>query len=82
MAKGSGIKLHDEIIEILIERRKAKNLSHEKLAALAGLHRTAISHIENRRRNPTLIVCLRLAAALDCSMAEIIKQAEKRIRAG
>jgi DNA-binding XRE family transcriptional regulator len=71
-------KIQNEAVNGLIKRRKELGLSHEKLAVLAGLHRTAISHIENRRRNPTLLVCLKLAAALGCQLSEVIKEAEKR----
>jgi DNA-binding XRE family transcriptional regulator len=78
MAKGTAAKIQDAAIDVLIERRKKLGLSHEKLAALAGIHRTAISHIENRRRNPTLLICLKLAQALNCSLSEILGMAEKR----
>lgn len=69
--------IQEAVIDGLIERRKKLGLSHEKLAALAGIHRTAVSHIENRRRNPTLLICLKLAHALDCRLSEILKTAEK-----
>ena len=69
-------QVQDEIINVLIKRRKELGFSHEKLAGLAGIHRTAISHIENRRRNPTMLVCLKLACALDCDLSKILKTAE------
>lgn len=56
-----------------IQRRLAKNLvrlreergwSQEELADQAGLHRTYVSGIERRVRNPTLKVLERLAKAL------------------
>ncbi len=65
-------------MNVLIKRRKELGFSHEKLAKLAGLHRTAISHIENRRRNPTLLVCLKLSNALGYQLSELLKEAEKR----
>jgi DNA-binding XRE family transcriptional regulator len=54
MKKGLALGVQNELIELFIERRKKLGLSHEKLAALAGIHRTAVSHIENHRRNPTV----------------------------
>ena len=69
-------KIQDEMVNALIKRRKELGLSHEKLAGLAGVHRTAISHIENRRRNPTVLICLKLAYALDCDFSKIMKTAE------
>lgn len=71
-------KIQDEVVNVLIKRRKELGFSHEKLAKLAGLHRTAISHIENRRRNPTLLVCLKLSNALGYQLSELLKEAEKR----
>lgn len=56
-----------------IQRRLAKNLvrlreergwSQEDLADEAGLHRTYVSGIERRVRNPTVLVLERLAKAL------------------
>ncbi len=78
MRRKTAQHIHNAIVDILIERRKERRLSHEKLASLAGVHRTTISHIENRRRNPTLLVCLKLAESLGCSLAEIVKAAETR----
>ena len=43
--------------------RVAKNLSQERLAELAGLHRTYISSVERRERNLTLDTVERLARA-------------------
>ncbi len=71
--------IQEAVIDGFIARRKKLGLSHEKLAALAGLHRTAISHIENRRRNPTLLACLKLAQALEYPLSKIIRSAELRI---
>lgn len=71
--------IHSALIDVLTEQRKGLNLSHERLAALAGVHRTAISHIENRRRHPTLIICLKLANAMNLSFADLMKKAEARI---
>lgn len=66
----------ENIIDALIRERKRQGLSHEKVAELSGLHRTAISHIENRKRNPTLISCLKISCALSISLGNIIKQVE------
>jgi DNA-binding XRE family transcriptional regulator len=72
--------IHSALIDILTEQRKKLELSHERLAALAGVHRTAISHIENRRRQPTLIICLKLANAMRLSFADLLKEAEERAK--
>lgn len=69
-------KIQDQVIDMLINERKRLGLSHEKLANLSGLHRTAISHIENKKRNPTLASCLKIAYALKISLGDLLKQAE------
>jgi len=47
------------------EIRKEKGLSQEKLAELAGLHRTYIGMIERAEKNITLVNIEKLANALD-----------------
>jgi len=64
--------LADAIIEELTRLRKEQGLSHEKLAELAGLHRSAISLIESKERNPTLLTCLKICKALEVNLDEII----------
>jgi transcriptional regulator with XRE-family HTH domain len=46
------------------QRREALELSQEKFAEVASLHRTYISGIERGARNPTLTVIQKLAKAL------------------
>ena len=48
----------------LISLRQAKGWSQEDLADEAGLHRTYVSGIERKVRNPTITVLERLAKAL------------------
>lgn len=45
--------------------RKIKNISQEKLAELAGLHRTYISALERERRNISIDNIQRIAEALE-----------------
>ena len=45
--------------------RKRKNISQEKLAELAGLHRTYISALERERRNISIDNIQRIAEALE-----------------
>ena len=68
-----------KVIVLLKELRKEKGLSHENLAKKSGITRAAISHIENGNRKPSLLICLRIADALEVSLAKIISEAEKKI---
>lgn len=45
--------------------RKKKNISQEKLAELAGLHRTYISALERERRNISIDNIQRISEALE-----------------
>ena len=58
----------EDIVDKAVERLKARRLeigmSHEKLASAAGLNRSAISLIESRKRQPTLLTCIKIAKAL------------------
>jgi len=45
--------------------RKAKGLSQEELAHRADIHQTYLSGVERGRRNPSVMVLARIAAAMD-----------------
>ncbi|MBI9080605.1 MAG: helix-turn-helix transcriptional regulator [Pseudodesulfovibrio sp.] len=48
--------------------RDERNLSQEKLAELASIHRTYISSIERGQQNISLTILIRLAESLDVSL--------------
>lgn len=52
--------------------RRSKGVSQERLAALAGLHRTYVSSVERGERNISLVNIDRLAAALDVSLRDLM----------
>lgn len=56
----------------LTKLRHAKGWSQEELADEAGLHRTYVSGIERRVRNPTITIIERLAKALRCSIGDLL----------
>jgi transcriptional regulator with XRE-family HTH domain len=69
----------EEILgKILQEERKAKKISQEKLAKLAGLDRTFISLIENGKRNPTFTTILKICSALEIEPSELFLIYEKK----
>lgn len=53
--------------------REAKNISQEKLAELAGMHRTYLGGIERGERNLSLLNMLKLSKALDVPLTELVK---------
>ena len=52
--------------------RKERNLSQEKLAEYAGLHRTYIGMIERAEKNITLCNIEKIAKALDVKISELV----------
>ena len=47
-------------------------VSQERLAEMAGVHRTYVGHLELGRGSPTLDTIVRVAAALDVDPAELV----------
>jgi transcriptional regulator with XRE-family HTH domain len=59
--------------------REAQGLSQGDVARATGLSRSAVTMIENGQRNPTLIVCQAVAAALGVALSTILRRAEKAL---
>ena len=53
--------------------RAARGLSQEKLADLAGVHRTYVGSVERAERNISIDNIEQLAAALDLDISELLK---------
>ena len=58
--------------------RVAQGLSQEEFAGRVGLDRTYVSGIERGLRNPTLLVLLRLAQALEVPVTELLEETQER----
>lgn len=56
----------------LREVRREKGISQEKLADLAGLHRTYVSSVERGERNISLANVERLAKALGVTLKDLM----------
>ncbi|MES2985314.1 MAG: helix-turn-helix transcriptional regulator [Pseudomonadota bacterium] len=63
-------KLLDEFKKL----RKEKGLSHDKLAELTGIHRSAIGLLEGKKRTPTILTCLKLCQALGVRLEDILRK--------
>ena len=53
--------------------RRERGLSQERLAELAGLHRTYLGGIERGERNVSLINLAAIASALDLSLSALFE---------
>ncbi|NOZ24253.1 MAG: helix-turn-helix transcriptional regulator [Planctomycetes bacterium] len=58
------------------ERRHGLGISQEELAGRAALHRTYVADVERGSRNVSLVNIKKLATALGCMVAELMKEAE------
>lgn len=58
------------------ELRRANGLSQEELAHRAELHQTYLSGVERGRRNPSLLVLNRIAAALGADVEDLVARGE------
>lgn len=56
--------------------RNERGVSQERLAELAGLHRTYVGDVERGERNVSLVNIQRLARALGVRMADLLDRAE------
>lgn len=63
-------------LDLVKKIREKKNLTHEQLADLTGVHRTTIGLLERKERTPTLQVAGQIANALNIPLSELVKQAE------
>lgn len=55
------------------ERRVDRGVTQEDLAHAAGVHRTYMTHVETGRVNPSLETMARLAVALECDIADLVR---------
>ncbi len=67
------LKQFGEVIKI---KREALDISQEKLAERAGLHRTYIGGVEQGRRNLSLLNIVKIAKALDVAPEDLFVNCE------
>ena len=63
--------------ENLRKARRAKELSQEGLAELAGLHRTYVGSVERAERNVSIDNMERLAAAVGVALPELLRERKR-----
>ena len=70
--------LADKVTDLLKEARLQKGLSHEKVAELAGIHRSTVSRVEAKKIQGTLYVYLSIAEAIGVPLGELITRAQSQ----
>jgi len=63
----------------ICQLRKLRGLSQEKLAELAGIHRTYVSQLERGLKSPTVTVLYKLSAALNTSLSQVCRRLEREV---
>lgn len=71
-------KIVSNVVDQLVSIRKKKGLSHDKVAARCGLHRSTISLIESGKNQGTLLTLIKIAQALECDLGEILIKAQSK----
>ena len=61
------------------EERTNQGIAQETLAHMAGIERSHMGKIERGEHMPTLTVILKIAGALGCSSAELMRATEARL---
>ena len=56
----------------LEKERKRQGLSLKQFGTLSGVERTTIGKAETGKRSPSLMLCLRLADALDLRLGDVL----------
>jgi len=69
--------LQQQFGNLIRRRRHAVGLGQEALADKATLHRTHVSLIERGKRMPSILVMKKLAAALETTMADLMRELEE-----
>jgi transcriptional regulator with XRE-family HTH domain len=69
-----------KVISLLRQERERRKLSKYFVAQESGLSPQMVAYVENGDRNPTLETVLRMAAALELDLAEVITQARKELK--
>lgn len=66
-------KVYSELGRRIVEARKMKNISQERLASDSGIDRSHIGFIEQGRRKPTVYTLYKIAEALDMTLEQLFK---------
>lgn len=73
MKKANADKIYAKIGERIVEARKAKGMSQEKLASDSGVDRSHMGFIEQGRRRPTVSTLHRIATTLNIKLEDLFQ---------
>ncbi|WP_313902089.1 helix-turn-helix transcriptional regulator [Methylobacterium sp. E-046] len=58
----------------MLDLRRGRNLTQEEVAHRAEIHQTYLSDVERGKRNPSILVLNRIAAALSVDVEELLRR--------
>ena len=65
------------VAQILRKEREKRGLSMNLVAERSGLSQQMVSYVERQMRNPTLETLLRIAAAIEIDLVDVLRNAKK-----
>lgn len=65
------------VAQILRQEREKRGISMNQAAERAGLSQQMVSYVERQMRNPTLETVLRMAAAIEVDLIDVLRLAKK-----
>jgi len=68
------------LARILRAEREKQGLSMNVVAQRAGLSQQMVSYVEREMRNPTIETLLRISAALEIDLGDILQRAQRAAR--
>src|SRR5580658_6757829 len=66
--------MHDHLADNVKALREARGLSQQQIAQIAGIPRATWTHLESGGANPTLAVLVKVAAALQVRLDELLAE--------
>ena len=72
------MNLRDNLAANLTRIRAERQLSQDDFAAVIGIHRTYLNHLEHRKRSPTIDVIERMMLALDVPITALLGEPPKK----
>ena len=57
----------------VLDLRRGRDLTQEEVAHRAEIHQTYLSDVERGKRNPSILVLSRIAAALSVDVQELLR---------
>jgi len=65
------------VAQTLRKEREKRGLSMNLVAERSGLSQQMVSYVERQMRNPTLETLLRIAAAIEIDLVDVLRKAKK-----